>query len=165
MVRLLMIGVGCHGSGIRVVVMWEAMLVVISSGWSEHVQPFSKLNPAVLWVWTEDPRLTSRVGAYRGAMAGCTMVPLSHCGPFCHWCQSIILPRGWWHVVEIQEVEFIKTLTSWIQKLSSESNWVGEWRCRGGVHFDVPVAVHNPPSLSAASRSVLIDYKIVLVCA
>ena len=35
---------------------------------------------------------------------------------------------------------------------------------RGGVHFDVPVAVHNPPSMSAASRSVWIDYKIALAC-
>ena len=33
-----------------------------------------------------------------------------------------------------------------------------------GVHFNVPVAVHDPPSTSATSRSVSIDHKIVLVC-
>ena len=34
--------------------------------------------------------------------------------------------------------------------------------CQRGVHFDVPVAVHHPPPMSAASRGVLIDHKIVL---
>ena len=62
-------------------VMWENLSLVIGSGWSKHVWPFSKLNPAVLWVWTEGPRLMSRVSAHRGAMAGCTMVPLSHHAP------------------------------------------------------------------------------------
>ena len=76
-----------------------------------------------------------------------------------------LLSRGWRHVVETQEVEFVRTSTSWIQKSSSESDWVRGWRCRRGLHFDVPVAVHNPPLTSAASRSDLIDHKIVLVCA
>ena len=80
-VCLLVTGAGCCGSGIRVMVMWENLSLVIGSGWSERVRPFSKLNPAVLWVWTEGPRLTSRVGARRGAMAGCAMVPLSHHAP------------------------------------------------------------------------------------
>ena len=80
-VRLLMTGVGCCGGGIRVMVMWENLSLVISSGWSERVWPFSKLNPAVLWVWTEGPRLMSRVSACQGAMAGCAMVPLSHHAP------------------------------------------------------------------------------------
>ena len=33
------------------------------------------------------------------------------------------------------------------------------------VHFDVPVAVQNPPSTSAVFRSESMDYEMVLICA